>query len=150
MQDLIIFLVLLAMGYGFGRYAEARHYKSIISREKIFNALPAIASRFPPVTAQSCDSQLVAGSVVISVDYFKRFLFGLRNLVGGRVLAYETLIDRARRDAVLRMKEQAKQLGAQQVFNVKFETSSISKGRRQQVGAVEVLAYGTAIIPRQG
>ena len=150
MTDLIILLVLLAMGYGFGRFAEARHYKSIISREKILNALPAIASRFPPIAAQPCESRLVSGSVVISVDYFKRFVFGLRNLVGGRVTAYETLIDRARREAMLRMKQQAKQLGAQQVFNIKFETSSISKGRRQQVGAVEVLAYGTAIISRQG
>ena len=150
MTDLVILLVLLAMGYGFGRFAEARHYKSIISREKILNALPAIASRFPPIAAQPCESTLVSGSVVISVDYFKRFVFGLRNLVGGRVTAYETLIDRARREAMLRMKQQAKQLGAQQVFNIKFETSSISKGRRQQVGAVEVLAYGTAIIPRQG
>jgi uncharacterized protein YbjQ (UPF0145 family) len=150
MQDLIVFLVLLAMGYGFGRYAEARHYKSIISREKIFNALPAIASKILPTEAQSCESKLVSGNVVISVDYFKRFLFGLRNLVGGRVTSYESLIDRARREAVLRMKEEAKQLGAQQVFNIKFETASISKGRRRQVGAVEVLAYGTAIIPRRG
>jgi uncharacterized protein YbjQ (UPF0145 family) len=150
MRDLITFMVLLAVGYVFGRFSEARHYRSIITREKIFNALPAIASKIPPVAAHPCESKLVSGNVVISVDYFKRFLFGLRNLVGGRVAGYETLIDRARREAVLRMKEQAKQLGAQQVFNVKFETSSISKGRRRQVGAVEVLAYGTAIIPRRG
>jgi uncharacterized protein YbjQ (UPF0145 family) len=149
MQDLIVFLTLLVIGYGFGRYSESRHYKSIISREKLMNALPAIASRIPPAVKQPCESQLVSGNVVVSVDYFKRFFFGLRNLVGGRVTGYETLLDRARREAILRMKEDAKRLGAQQVFNVKYETSSITKGRRQQVGAVEVLAYGTAIIPRQ-
>ena len=33
------------------------------------------------------------------------------------------------------------------IFNIKIETSSISKGQRQTVGAVEVLAYGTALIP---
>jgi uncharacterized protein YbjQ (UPF0145 family) len=89
---------------------------------------------------------MVTGSVVISVDYFKRFVAGLRKLVGGRVTTYETLLDRARREAILRMKERAKDLGAYIVFNVKIETASISKGRKQTVGSVEVLAYGTALI----
>jgi uncharacterized protein YbjQ (UPF0145 family) len=96
------------------------------------------------------DQQLVIGSVVVSIDYFKRFLAGLRNLFGGRVTAYETLLDRARREALLRMKEQAEAAGAKLVFNVKYETSSISKGRKDTVGSVEMLAYGTALIPPSG
>jgi len=48
---------------------------------------------------------------------------------------------------VLRMKEQAEEMGAELVFNVKFETASISQGRRGTVGSVEVLSYGTALIP---
>ena len=44
------------------------------------------------------------------------------------------------------MKEQAATLDANYVFNVKMETSSISKGRRDSIGSVEVLAYGTAVI----
>lgn len=149
MSDLIIFLVLLTLGYGFGRYAEKNHYKSIIQREKELSKLPVVAAKTPTSLSRPSDSQLVMGSVVISVDYFKRFISGLRNLVGGRVTSYETLIDRARREAVLRMKEQARDLGAELVFNARFETASISKGRRNQIGSVEVLAYGTAIIPPQ-
>lgn len=147
MFDLIVFLTLLALGYGFGRYAELSHYKSIIKREKRYRSLPVIAVKTPPSVSQACNSTLVSGNVVISVDYFKRFISVLRNLVGGRVTSYETLIDRARREAVLRMKEQARRKGAKYVFNIKFETASIYKGQRQQVGSVEVLAYGTAIIP---
>lgn len=150
MIDLIIFLVLLALGYGFGRFTELKHYKSIIKREKQLNALPAIAAKTPPMSDKPCDSKLVTGNVVISVDYFKRFISVLRNLVGGRVTSYESLIDRARREAILRMKEQAREMGAKFVFNIKFETASIYKGKRRQVGSVEVLAYGTAIIPIQG
>ncbi|MFC1684984.1 YbjQ family protein [Pseudomonadota bacterium] len=145
MVDLIVFITLLALGYGFGRYAETRHYKSIIAREKELQNIPVIASKFLPVRDKPSDAALVSGSVVISVDYFKRFLAGLRNLVGGRVTSYETLVDRARREAILRMKEEAKALGAHMVFNVKLETSSIHKGRRNAVGSVEVLAYGTAL-----
>jgi uncharacterized protein YbjQ (UPF0145 family) len=146
MADLIIFITLLAMGYGFGRFAEVSHYRSIIDRETLLNRIPAIASRTPHVTTRGYESQLVTGSVVISVDYFKRFIAGLRYLIGGRVTSYESLVDRARREAVLRMKEQAEQLGAEMVFNIKLETSSIYKGRHNSVGAFEVLAYGTAII----
>ena len=146
MFDLIVFLVLLGLGYGFGRIAEQRHYKSIIEREIDLNRIPAIALRSPPPSLDPQHTQLVMGSVVISVDYFKRVAAGLRSLVGGRVRSYETLLDRARREAVLRMKEQADGLGARMVFNIKLETASISKGRNNGIGSVEVLAYGTAII----
>ena len=146
-MDLIIFITLLALGYAFGRMAESRHYKSIIKRERQLRNIPAIAQKYPPLTAKAYTTHLVAGNVVISVDYFKRFLAGLRNVVGGRVKSYETLVDRARREAILRMKKEAKELGADMIFNIKLETSSIYKGRKNSIGSVEVLAYGTALIP---
>lgn len=146
-MDLIIFLSLLILGLIFGRIAESRHYKSIIQREKTYLDLPAIPIRGSIPTNISAKTELVAGSVVISIDYFKKFLSGLRLIVGGRLKSYESLIDRARREAILRMKEEAHKLGAEIILNVKLETSSISKGSRGQIGSVEVLAYGTAIIP---
>lgn len=146
MGDLIVFLILLALGYGFGRAAELRHFKLIRKREKALQSLPAIATKIPDPTLRPRQTQLVTGSVVISVDYFKRFIAGLRNLIGGRVTAYESLLDRARREAILRMKDEAKALGANLIFNVKLETASISKGNGNQIGSVEVLAYGTAFI----
>lgn len=101
--------------------------------------------RTPPGTPPG--SSLVAGNVVVSIDYFKKISAGLRNILGGRVSAYESLVERARREAILRMKEEARDIGADAIFNVKLETSSITKGAKGQVGAVEVLAYGTALIP---
>ncbi len=147
MFDLIILIILLAFGYGFGRMAEKRHYQSIIEREKKYRNVLVIAAKYPPATLSPPSSVLVTGSVVISIDYFKRFLAALRNLFGGRVKSYESLLDRARREAILRMKQQAASLGADMVFNIKIETASISKGRKQTIGSVEVLAYGTALIP---
>ena len=146
MANLIVFLTLLTLGYGFGRYTEKRHYKSIMEREEQWRSIPAVSTKILPLDSTFSDSQIVIGSVVISVDYFKRFIAGLRNIVGGRVMSYESLIDRARREAILRMKEQASELGANLVFNVKLETSSIYKGRRNAIGSVEVMAYGTAMI----
>ncbi|MGH8664838.1 MAG: YbjQ family protein, partial [Burkholderiales bacterium] len=86
----------------------------------------------------------VHGTVVVSADYFKTFVAGLRNLIGGRFRAYETLLERARREAVLRLKEQARAKGARLVVCVRFETTSISSG---WAPAIEVLAYGTALVP---
>lgn len=150
MEELIIFLILLATGFIVGQYLEQRHYKSIRSREHALRYIPAIASKHLPEEFIPCSTTMVAGNVVISIDFFKKFVSGLRTIVGGRVSSYETLIDRARREAILRMKEQAAAEGANYVFNIKMETSSISKGRQDSIGSVEVLAYGTAIIqPKQ-
>lgn len=145
MSDIIIFLVLMALGYGFGQFFERRHYKSIREREAEMKDIIILQSKIPPPTLNTNHEQfLVQGSVVISVDYFKRFVAGLRNLVGGRVTPYETLIDRARREAILRMKEEAVASGAKMIMNVKYEMCSIYKGKRNKIGSVEALAYGTA------
>ena len=146
MVDLAIFLTLLALGYGFGRYAERNHFRSIIKREQESLHCPVVTLDSYPGMDNNMDSQLVAGNVVVSIDYFKRFLAGLRNIFGGRMSSYETLLDRARREAILRMKESAMSSGAVAVINARVETSSISKNAsRGSVGSVEVLAYGTAL-----
>ena len=146
MIDLAIFLALLAIGYGFGTYNERRHFRSIVEREELHRDITIFSTRHPPrdMPFTGC---LTAGSVVISIDYFKKISAGLRNIIGGRVSAYESLVERARREAILRMKADAKMKGATTIFNVKLETSSITKGAKGQIGAVEVLAYGTALVP---
>ena len=144
MENLIIFIVLITLGYVFGKIAERNHYKSIIERESKLLTLPTTSSKYPIGEAININkSHLVQGNVVISVDYFKRMLAGLRNIFGGRVQSYETLLDRARREAILRLKESCPE--ADQIINLRLETSSIYKGQRGNIGSVEILAYGTAI-----
>lgn len=145
MIELIIVLSLLALGYGFGSYREKSHYASIFRREDEMRDIMLFDSRFPPQAGAVSGGNLVHGNVVVSVDYFKMFVAGLRKLVGGRLRSYETLLDRGRREAILRMKEQARQQGANQIFNVKFETSSISKGAEGNLGSIEVFVYGSAV-----
>ena len=93
------------------------------------------------------EAQMVVGNVVISIDYFKRFLAGLRMLFGGRVSSYESLLDRARREAMLRMKEDAFERGYNAVINVRIETSRLASSSRKGEGTagVEILAFGTAV-----
>jgi uncharacterized protein YbjQ (UPF0145 family) len=147
MTDLIIFLVLMVTGYTVGRIAERRHYRSILAREMEMADVMVFSNRFPPLTAQGSQA-LVTGSVVVSEDYFKRVVSGLQSLLGGRLRAYESLLDRARREAVLRMKQEARDKGARMIINVKFQTFSIPGRNPKSFGAVEVMAYGTALTPR--
>ena len=146
-MELIIFLSLLFLGYVFGRLNERRHYVSIHKREDELRNLVVIPMRFPSPELMRYDSVLVTGAVVISVDYFKTIAASLRSFFGGRVGAYESLIDRARREATLRMQEEAKAQGATLIYNAKYETSRIGENDKQGLGSIEVLAYGTALIP---
>jgi uncharacterized protein YbjQ (UPF0145 family) len=144
----VIFFALIILGFWAGTFVEKKHYKSIKNREQKFLNLPAVTSKnVLEENAQVEKAILVTGSAVISIDYFKRFLAGLRNLFGGEIISYETLIDRARREAVLRMKEDS--VGADIILNLRIETSSISKGAKKSLGSIEAIAYGTAITIRQ-
>ncbi len=127
-----------------GSVLENRHYKSIRAREAELIRLPAVPIRTPVAGRVIVDARLVTGSVVVSNDYFKKFIAGLRKIFGGRLRSYESLIDRARREAVLRMKESCPDADA--ILNLRLETSTISRTSRDGgMGAVEVIAYGTAI-----
>ncbi len=149
--NIIIFFALLALGYGVGTFLEKRHYRDIESREKLYLSTPIVTmEEMVDYENDVMSSTMAMGSVVISIDYFKRMLSSLQKIVGGRVTAYETLVDRARREAILRMIENSG--GADIIENVRVETSAIgqSANKKNAVGSVEALAYGTAIKLRGG
>jgi uncharacterized protein YbjQ (UPF0145 family) len=139
---LVFWLVPIVLGYIFGRMAEAKHYRSIIAREKDFLGLPATSLKTVLGSGPVARSELVTGSVVVAVDHFKKAASALRSLVGGPVQSYESLLDRAKREAVLRLKESCPD--AHEIVNVRLETMPLT-GNQRQVNGVEVLAYGTAI-----
>ena len=124
-----------------------RHYRDIRRREVALRHLPAVTFRNVPKSWRVDDSGLVLGSVVVSVDHFKRFLAGLRMVFGGRVKSYESLLDRARREALLRLKEDAAARGFTAIMNVRMETTRMASSRRQgkATAGVEVLAFGTGL-----
>ena len=146
--DLFLFLGLMVVGYTCGSIAEKRHYKSIINREKELVKLMVVNAEGRFAEGAVKNAFLVNGSTVISNDYFKRLLAILRNIFGGRVKAYESLIDRSRREAILRMKEEASARGAHMIINLRLETSTIgrSANKKNRIGSIETLAYGTAVV----
>jgi uncharacterized protein YbjQ (UPF0145 family) len=137
-------LLIIVVALITGSMLEKRHYRSIDTRERRYGQLPLLTGKKYPTERPIAEARFVSGSVVISYDYFKRFLAGLRMIFGGEVKSYVSLLDRGRREAILRMKETCSQ--ADLIINMRVETSSISKGhKKRRLGAVEVFAYGTAI-----
>ena len=82
---------------------------------------------------------LVQGSTVRSKHVGSDIVAGLRNIVGGEVKEYASLLTGARQQAIDRMTTEARGLGADAVVGIRMETSTI----RQM--ATEVVAYGTAV-----
>lgn len=82
---------------------------------------------------------LVQGSTVRAKHAGRDLMAGLKNIFGGELKGYTELLSESRDEAISRMTEQAKILGANAVVNVRFSTSSIA------AGAAEIFAYGTAV-----
>ena len=142
--------VLIGLGYVVGRWREQSHLKSLAIREQalghiVVTDLKTIAD--PETAVSGC---LVMGEAVIATDYFKSIATQLRNLIGGEMKSMQSLVDRARREAIVRMLEQADRAGATEVHNVRLETSNIRSATPKKKAAisVEMLAFGTAIVRR--
>jgi uncharacterized protein YbjQ (UPF0145 family) len=140
-------ILILVMAYFIGSVIERRHFKNIRNREAKAHGFPVVSFNTMPEGWNVNSSHMVTGSIVISLDYFKRVIAGLKGLVGGRIKTYEPLLERARREAILRMTEEAQQQGYDAIFNVRLETSRLASARRdgKGVAGVEMLAFGTAV-----
>jgi len=135
--------ILLLLGYFIGKAMERGHYNSIQRRELKFLEKPTVTADMPQSDTAIADVGLAYGSVVVSVDYYKRFLTSFRLIFGGELKSYSPLLDRGKREALLRMKESIPE--ADEYINCRMTTSTISSGKGKAVGTVEVIAYSTAI-----
>jgi len=140
-------LFILIFAYLVGSFIEKKHFRQIQKRERALQGFPVTTFETLPDSWKVSRVEMVSGNVVVSLDYFKRMIAGLRSLIGGRIKTYEPLLERARREALLRMTENAKQGGYDAVINVRLETSRLANARGSGNGTagVEMLAFGTAI-----
>lgn len=82
---------------------------------------------------------VVSGSTVRAKHVGRDLMAGLKNIVGGELKGYTELLQDARQSATDRMIQQAQELGANAIVNVRFSTSSVAQG------AAEIYVYGTAV-----
>ena len=79
------------------------------------------------------------GSTVRARNIGRDIFAGLKNIIGGEIEEYTKLQAQSREQALQRMIEDASNLNADAVINVRFTTSMVMQG------ASEMLAYGTAV-----
>lgn len=82
---------------------------------------------------------IARGSTVRARNIGRDIFAGLKNIVGGEISEYTRLMADAREEAIERMREDARVLGADAVINVRFTTSQVMSG------CSEILAFGTAV-----
>ena len=136
-------IVLFVVGWFFGARHERQHLAQLAIAEKELSQIIVSSERFyMPSIASGSEGELVMGSVVIAQDYFKMVIARVLSLFGKNLTTYETLLDRARREAIVRMRTQAEAKGYNHIYGLRLEVSNIN-----QLGSmVEAIAYGTAVI----
>jgi uncharacterized protein YbjQ (UPF0145 family) len=81
----------------------------------------------------------VQGNTVRAGTMSQDFIAGLKTLIGGEVSQYEDLLLESRKEAVSRMVAQAKEMGADAIVKVRFETSNTVQD------AAQLFVSGTAV-----
>jgi len=144
--NLVVLLILMALGLFVGRYQERKHFAHIELRERqMADMLVTQLGSFPYAQSSFTPPSLMVAEVVIATDYLKNFLANIRKFFGGRVRSYQSLLTRARREAVLRMMEQARDQGYNALCNVRLETADVGgNSQMRRVAMVAILASATA------
>ncbi len=136
--QIVIFAILFSVGFGFGRFNERKHLQYLDEQEQRLAYIRVNNSRFIESTLPG---HMISSNVVISHDYFKYAIANVQNMLGGRLTSYESVVERARREAIIRLKLEAEKMGADQIMGIRLSTTELG----MQGGMVEVFAYGAAI-----
>lgn len=147
------FAFFLVLGWLVGRWNERKHLASLAEREQEMAGMLVTDLKAMPGADPAGVAVLVIGEAVIATDYLKVVQARIRNLLGGQMRSYEVLMQRARREAILRMLEDARRRGYNAVCNVRMETSDIggsASGGTSGSTMVEAMAFGTAYLARTG
>jgi len=83
---------------------------------------------------------LVRGNTIRARHIGRDIMAKVRNVVGGEISDYTKLMGESREQAIDRMVEEAKELGANAIVGIKFSTSEVMDS------AAEILVYGTAVV----
>ena len=82
---------------------------------------------------------IVIGNTIRARHIGKDIRVALRSIVGGEIKEYTRMLSESREQSIQRMEERAKELGADGILGVRFQTSMIIQS------TAELLVYGTAV-----
>ena len=138
--QVLVPVLLFVLAGGAGRIQERRHEASLDRREAALGHVVVVD--VPAVAEGDSRAYLVTGHVVLGCDYGKQILARVRDVFGGEVRSFRRVLERAHREALIRMRQEADTLGSALVVNVRFTTAMMGS----RLLAAEVICYGTALV----
>jgi len=139
---LLFTVVTLLFSWIFGNIYQRKKQEELEVRVESFGTDNLTTLKSPPTQVSA--SGLLTANIIMSVSWWQKLVGGIKTIFGGQVQTWDGILAWARKEAMQRLREQARAGGFDNVINVRLETSEIqsSKGRNT---AVEILAYGTGI-----
>lgn len=134
-----------------GRWYQGRLLRALDGKEKQHGSLLKsknyLSTSSSMTTMGASSSTLLHVSICVGPSWGQMFFMWLKSLFGGRLQSYDTVLDFGRREVLLRLHQQANQLGCASIVNIRIETSVISfaKNDNSKQASVEFLAFATGI-----
>ena len=156
MEGALIYLAFFVLSFGslpvfylVGKHLEDTHLSDLEARERaLAHMLVTDLRAFPMMDAQPKPPVMVTGEAVLAADAFKSWLLSWRSLFGGEAKSFRKLMDRSRREALMRLLEEAHRQGYNAVCNVRYDsadlTGVVSAQSKNAGKKVAILASATA------
>jgi len=121
-------------------YFERRHITKLTEQEtQLAHIRLSNTDKFDETVSEGI---ILIGSTVLVHDIFRKLIITIKKIIGGNVRLYERLTMRGRREAIIRLKEEAQLRGLDQIINIRLTTVKIS-GRF--LSGIAMIAYGTGV-----
>ena len=146
-----IFTLLPLWSWALGRWYQAGIASKLMENEKILGSI--LDDKMSVTTSKKVSmigaeySTLLHVSLCVGPSMGQMFFMWLKSIFGGRLHSYDVVLDFGRREALLRLKQQAAERGCTSIVNIRIETSVVSfaKTQKSKQASVEFLAFATGI-----
>ncbi|MBL4789013.1 MAG: heavy metal-binding domain-containing protein [Kordiimonadaceae bacterium] len=128
------------LGWLIATLYERRHNRQMGEREALLSDIKLSTTK--NIGKNAASGVMICGSVVVAHDFFRTLIIQFRKIIGGNIKAYERLVVRGRREALIRLREDARLRGFDRVVNIRYGSSRITG---MFITAIEMVAYGTGI-----
>ena len=148
---ILLSLLFPFLSWAIGRWYQDRLMSALLLNEKqqgnMLQSDQHLSTQSLMTTMTAESSTLLHVSICVGPSMGQIFFMWFKSIFGGRLHSYDVVLDYGRREALLRLNQQAKNLGCSSVVNIRIETSTVSfaKNDKSNTSSVEFLAFATGI-----
>ena len=149
---ILLSLLFPFLSWAIGRWYQDRLMSALLLNEKqqgnMLQSDQHLSTQSLMTTMAAESSTLLHVSICVGPSVGQIFFMWFKSVFGGRLHSYDVVLDYGRREALLRLNQQAKSLGCSSIVNIRIETSTVSfaKNSKNSRSSVEFLAFATGIV----